>query len=350
MAKKGSKLTEWLLSTAGPIVRYRTAVELVDNCPPREKRRLLAELLKCAEVKRWLARLGKGPLHHSKDTAFENAAGKLLEYGLRAGIPAFDRKMRPYCRRAAAKHSSGTAIALPFLVRAGYAKHEHVAREFRGRLAALRRTARAKRYDFYMSKSQVREIPESQLRLARGRFYRPEFNPVGDECPLPTCYDLLALLYWPRSDKRTWRAIEEVIRYVIDRRFQKTPGGSIWDPVKSQRWAAGRVYLACLPGFLNVRRQEWGPGRFVLFMEAAASSPTARRSAWFRRGLRHLESFRTGAGTYRFPGNYLLERAGSYYLYAGAHMGLGESRRERTALEVESTFRMLRIRKSAGER
>ena len=67
-------------------------------------------------------------------------------------------------------------------------------------------------------------------------------------------------------------------------------------------------------------------------------------AAWFQDALRHLETFRTPRGTYRFPGHYLREAEG--YYVSGYGMGLGESRRRPLGIEIESTFRMLAIRRA----
>jgi len=40
-----------------------------------------------------------------------------------------------------------------------------------------------------------------------------------------------------------------------------------------------------------------------------------------------------------------VEQRNRYYLYCGAHMGLGENRRTRRWREIESTFRMLNIKR-----
>ena len=55
------------------------------------------------------------------------------------------------------------------------------------------------------------------------------------------------------------------------------------------------------------------------------------------------KAFRTPQGTYRFPGGYLRESEG--YYVSGYGMGLGENRRKPLGLEIESTFRMLKIRR-----
>jgi hypothetical protein len=82
----------------------------------------------------------------------------------------------------------------------------------------------------------------------------------------------------------------------------------------------------------------------VLFLELGARFAAARASPWFQEGLAQLESYRTPQGTYRFPTDVLKEAPNSYYLYAGAHMGLGENRKQAQAMEIESTFRMMKIK------
>ena len=129
--------------------------------------------------------------------------------------------------------------------------------------------------------------------------------------------------------------IEDVIAFISHPEFQNTNGGYIWDNKRRYGAAAGRVFLATVNSI----------SRLVVFLEAAAPFKSARKSEWFTNGIQQLERFRVTAGTYRFPSNYLMEKRNSYYLYQGAHMGLGENRRFRRALEIESTFRMLRIKK-----
>ena len=81
-------------------------------------------------------------------------------------------------------------------------------------------------------------------------------------------------------------------------------------------------------------------------MNLVSGFPGAYEQQWFRQRIDHLEHYRTDRGTYLFPKEYLPEKKNSYYLYSGAHLGLGEKGGQ--ALEIESTFRMLSIRKRAG--
>jgi hypothetical protein len=93
-----------------------------------------------------------------------------------------------------------------------------------------------------------------------------------------------------------------------------------------------------------------------MFLEMAARLPMARPTAWFQRSLAHLSAqsppergAASGpAGAVRWRPGFLRESHG-YYLYVGLHMGLGENRRQRQALTLESTFRLLLLRKLAGQ-
>ena len=339
-------LAEWLYENAGPILRYRVATELLPDRADVDREQLQQELLSCGEVRRWLGYLGTGPVHHSKDEAAENAMAKLLEYGLCAGMPSLDEKALPYCDCGpGGRYHRDALIIAPFLIRAGYRAEPGVAAWFGPRLEALYRTAQAGLYGFLMDESERADLPPS----ARDKqTYRLSFDPVGDETPLPSCYDLYALCYYAHHDTETWKKIEAVLEYLVDPRFQNTPGGYIWDTSKRQHYAAGRGFLATLPGFGRVPPEEVDRPRLVMFLEAMAHSRTGRQSAWFREHLAYLEGCRTPEGTYRFPKEYLKEsRGGGYYLYGGAHMGLGENRRTKRALEIESTFRMLALKRLA---
>ena len=111
---------EWLLDNAGPIIRWRLSrdfeLETVESPDA-----LLGLVLQTDEVQRWLGNLGGKTIHGSKDTHAENAMAKLVEYGLRAGIPEFDSKMLSYASRFDADDRSIDAlIGVPLMIAAGY--------------------------------------------------------------------------------------------------------------------------------------------------------------------------------------------------------------------------------------
>ncbi len=317
---------EWLFANAGPIIRWRLVTDFGLPLTKKEMAALKKEVLATDEVKRWLANLGGTAIHGSKDTDAENAMAKLVAYGLRAGIPEFDDKMLPYAEKVGRYHPAWLSDQVSaFLIAAGYGARKEVAARFRERLAALHNTALRGDYDLYLPPEEARRVPKAwQGKL----IYR------DDRLPLPSCYDLYAMAHWEGGTKTERRKINDIIAYVSDPAFQSAPGGYLWDRKRNTCNAAGRVCLARL-----------NPERLVLFVELFARFEVPRKAQWFKNALSQLEQGRTDRGTYRFPSDYLKEKRNSYYIYQGAHMGLGENRRRRDWIEIESTFRMLNIKR-----
>ncbi len=251
------QLLEWLLQHGGPVIRYRTVIELLDEPGALSPDRLRQELLDCPEVRQWLDNLGRGPIHHSVDTAAENAMGKLLQFGLHAGIPEFDAKMLPFVEHLV--HHPGDALFLaPFLIRGGYWRQEPVATWFRQRLQRLHDFAIQGNYDVFLSAEDAAHVPTAW----RGKpIYRPELPLPAHEghLLLPTCYDWYAMAYFPRDDPAIRRMIDTVAAYACDPRFQAISHGYGWDKARRRCWAGGSEFLACAT-----------PERIVLFVECAA--------------------------------------------------------------------------------
>ena len=324
--EKNSDLIEWLYSNGGPIIRYRTAAELMDDATGIDIHHLYQEVCECSEVQRWLDNLGRAKnIHGSKDTDAENPLAKLLEYGLTANNPAFNEKILPLFVRLPQSYHPITLS--PFLIRAGYYQNPFIVDWFKGRLEGMYNAARRGTYDFYLTDEEASKVPKAWCGKP---IYKPEYD---QEYLLPTCYDFYAMAYSPVDEPQTKEVIEKIIAYLSAPQFQWTVGGYQWDRKKKRCYAAGRVYLACV----NLQR-------LVLFMALGARFASVRDSQWFKEGLEKLEGYRTTRGTYSFPRDLLIEKKNSYYIYGGAHMGLGEDRRMEKALELESTFWMMKIK------
>ncbi|MFP4106589.1 MAG: hypothetical protein ACLFVU_10925 [Phycisphaerae bacterium] len=317
-------LLDWLFANAGPIIRWRLVQDHGYPVSNAEGAALRDALLATKEVQRWLGNLGSRAVHGSADTNAENAMAKLVEYGLRAGMPQLDQKMLPYI-------DMGHEFADCFLVAAGYGEHKLLADRFAKRLAALHRTAKHGDYDFYLSPAEACDVPKAWRDKP---IYRPEFSWGNEGLPVPNCCDLYALAHWQPANKTEQCQIEDVMAYICHPSFQATTGGYFWNRRKHSYSAARKACLACLT-----------PQRLVLSVELFARFAQARESDWFRRALADLEQYRTTRDTYIFPRDYLREQRNCYYLYGGSHMGLGENRRQRAWVEIESTFRMLTIQR-----
>ncbi len=89
------KLTAWLFTYGGPILRYRMAVDRMYDTSQAEREQLLQDSLNTPEVQRWLDNLSRSQsIHGSKDTNAENSLAKLLDYGLNRTVPAFDQAVQ----------------------------------------------------------------------------------------------------------------------------------------------------------------------------------------------------------------------------------------------------------------
>jgi len=348
-------LADWLVRAGGPVVRYRTAAELLESPADLDMAGLRADLLRSPQVARWLARLerpvGVGDLHSSRPTAFENAMGKLYELGLRAGLPELDERTEPFRawlgrrldERAEGLSGFYVRLVAGVLARAGYTDAP-VQQSLDDTLTRLHRTARKGSCDIWLSPQECAGLPKSCLDKP---IIRPEFAFDG-RTPLPLIHDLHGLsgLLARGTDTPTKRKISAVIGYVLRPDYQRLPDGYgyLFDPSQRQLWAHG--WGVSLPGHQGFALSRQEAARFAQCLELMAHFPRAVRSAWFRGCLRHLEQFRLEDGSYRLPRGYLEERGSGYYVQ-GAHMGLEENRRAGQALAVESTFRVLRIRRLA---
>jgi hypothetical protein len=83
---------------------------------------------------------------------------------------------------------------------------------------------------------------------------------------------------------------------------------------------------------------------FLQNVELLAHFSAAVASPALARAIAGLESHRTPEGRYRFPAFMLCERRSGYWVH-GSYMALEDGKRTRAALEIESTFRALRIRR-----
>lgn len=178
---------------------------------------------------------------------------------------------------------------------------------------------------------------------------RAEYDPGGNEKPLPNIWDIYTLAYLPEDCKsiELREQTSKIIEYVLDERFQALPWG-----YGLLFFTANKRYYGCgwsprLPG-LHGFEDPLDQGTMVLYVELTSHFVEARNSTWFKRCLEHLEAFKTETGTYCFPKNYLQEKKDQGFV-CGASMGLGENRRRKNALEIESTFRMLLIKKRITE-
>lgn len=341
---------QWLVESAGPAIRYRAASELLGRPTAPD------ELVRSALVQRWLSRLvppvARKTLHGSRADQFENAIGKLMQLGVAAGMPKLDRAVRPHLEWLRREPEPGTEWYAHFerdlvangLSAAGYRAHPVVRALVAERLDRVASFCRKQRYDIYVDRSGYRGIPA-------GFRNRPLVDPAlhaNGRLPLPTIWDVVAAsdLRTHTTDRELRSKLDAIARYVLTPAYQKLPESyGILRAGPSHYWAIG--WDVKLPGHQRPPRSPIEHATWLIRLELFAPFPSARRSEWFRRALQVLATHRTPGGTYAFPRALLPEKQSGYWVL-GAYTGLEENRRTRLALELESTFRILRIRQLAA--
>ena len=367
-----SQLLDWLLENSGPIVGWRTATELCPDVPASEVDRLAHDLLAAPPVVEWLNRLTLGdfatPLdaldaatlgrlgmlvHGSKAACLENVLGKLAEFGLRAGMPELDEHALPLMRifRWRADWTSDvtfrnaweTLVKSVFawgLLRLGYAPDAPMADFLLDHLRTCHKIAQDQVYDLYADETDLVGLPKA---WAGKPIIKQE---VMADYWLPYIHDLYVFAHFPAEllDARAREMIDDLLAYILDPRFQALREGYGYAWIRERHTCYGWGWSPHLPGFYGLGSlPDVKATPFLSRLELLARIPSGRRSAWFRESLQHLEGFRTPQRTYRLPGGYLRESEG--YYVSGYGMGLGENRRKPLGIEVESTFRVLKIRR-----
>ena len=81
-----NETVQWLISEGGPVIRY-LAANAHGDISPHQLSALERELVRSAEVQKWLTLLQQSDhVHSSKDNAAENCIAKLQAYGATAEV------------------------------------------------------------------------------------------------------------------------------------------------------------------------------------------------------------------------------------------------------------------------
>jgi hypothetical protein len=206
------------------------------------------------------------------------------------------------------------------------------------RIHAIHGFASTGRYDIYVDPAGFSAIPKQ-------RAMHPLVNPIFYEnnvWKLPTVHDMFAFANLPpalRNNSSIQDRIDNIIEYILDERYQRLYRGYglMLVPPRTYYSMGWSVHLDHF--FENpVRLSQDG---IVWAMELMSHFKPARESGWFQKTLQYLQQFEK-EGLYEFPAGYIMEGRDKYYV-GGGHMGLGENRKNKMALKIESTAWMLRI-------
>ena len=337
---------DWLYENSGPVIRLRLIREF--GIDPTAEDQTLAEVLDLPETQFWLDNLQISKrVHDSHSDRLENIAGKLNGLGLSGYTDLFDPYLDDWKRQLAASRDDTTFFA-------GYTRamlcacfrllgydHKNVRDVAHRRLDVLYAFCKQGDYDIYLPENHFGDLPQQR---AGKPLVNPDLYPEGT-VKLPSVYDMIwfPLLY----TGETRQHIDTVVKYILTEAYQQDfrPGYGNIRQAKRHYYSMG--WSVHVPGFQGFPATE--PHTLVLYVMLLAPFASANQGPWFASVLDHLDSFRTDRGTWRFPGECLTEKGkGGGYSVMGYHMGIGENRRRKQSLELESTFYMLKILKLAG--
>lgn len=342
-------LAWWLVDNAGPIIKYRTLVEILREQDIGRVSDALDGLFLSPMVKKWLdmlkPRLGFHSVHHSMPTAFENSMGKLVQLGLHAGLQPFDSKTLPFrawlSDRLKEETPEGVGpwegfselLLTSFLAYAGYDDTLPVKTMTKERLRISLAFAETVDFDEFYVKDTKKEW------LVNSRYYREVEN------GLPLVHDIrgFASSRWILDEKEYRRMCEKIVSVILSPEYQGLKPGYGYMKYGKTTYSIG--WSVHLPNYSSAPK-DGEMSKLLLCLELLAPFGTAREGEWFKNSLKLLEDQMTEDGHYRFPRSWLPEKPSGYWV-GGHYMALEDNRRKQSAIDYESTFRVLKIKQLA---
>jgi len=333
---------DYLLQNAGPVIRYRVRGELMDEGTPELQEADYQELLALPIVRKRLDALTSLNYEHIQGCGpdrLENVLPMLGEFGLRVGVEAFDERFDSGHAFAACQRTPrARLIAYAILLHAGL-RDNRLVDFFAQRAQWIDEYTANGDYDVFESPSTYSSIPKGyrDRPILRNDWYD------NGNMRFPTIYDLIGLApIYSLVDQTTRARIDRIIRYVLDPRYAVTYTYQI------VTCSAGKFHTVGAYCFAPEYTQELVNAKFagsIFYLERLSCFKAAVESDWFQNNMGYFASQQIGRDVYLLSDRHLIECTLGWVF--GMHMSLGESRRKSVYREIESTFRMMRIRKNA---
>jgi hypothetical protein len=286
----------------------------------------------------------KPQIHNGADTCLENWMHKLLSFGVKESddirLERLNREVLQFIYNNPDNgfffNTVNCTITASWLICMGH-QDKILTDLISERVHTIHGFIRSRNYDIYVNPAGYPSIPKQ-------RAIHPLENPFLYEdnvWKLPTVHDMFAFANLPAAlqNSSIQNKIDDIIAYILDERYQRLYRGYglMLVPPRTYYSMGWSVHL---DHYFENNAQLSQDG-VVWAMELMSHFQPARESAWFRKTLQHLQEFEKD-GLYEFPARYMNEGKDKYYV-GGGHMGLGENRKSKAALKIESTAWMLRI-------
>jgi hypothetical protein len=173
---------------------------------------------------------------------------------------------------------------------------------------------------------------------------------LSDDCShgFPSIRNIIEFAYFPQEylNDEIKTKIDYIMSIILDDRYQRL-GDVRLAELLGKRFGCFTGWTPHLPGYYSLDLKGQQASRLILWLDIMSHFKTVQQSSWFKNCINHLESFRTTENTYCFPKEYLKNEKSGYYI-TGFFMGLEESRNKKS-IELESSFRMLFLKKRIQE-
>ncbi|MDP8268502.1 MAG: hypothetical protein P9L97_07235 [Candidatus Tenebribacter davisii] len=345
------ELIDWLIENGDAVIQYRTATELAEDKSEFNISSLRTHLMKTQMAHYWMKCLKDkrrlNYIHGSYDYCFENAMGKLIFMGIKAGFNKLEDSSKSYVKwlKESLESESDEPIENPvdffyqnliasFLSASGFKDIEPVAGFNRARIKTIYDFTKNNNFSIFVDKANYKGISSA---FDAHSLVDPELYTDGI-FKLPWVHDLLT---FSAFYKEFPKEIDHIISYILNEKYQQLPDGYgiVMAGIKRYTVLGWNVWL---PGYNGFDIDEFHKQNLILRMILMSPFKVARNSKWYKACLKHLKQFKQKNGTYLFPKEYLKEKNNSYFI-TGSHMGLGENRKGKDGLTLESTFWMLKL-------
>jgi hypothetical protein len=345
-----TKVLEWLMKNADAPIRYRIAREFLQD--KKVVKKIERELLENPAVELCLMDLKvKNPPQHrsmehgSFDFCLENSLPKAVNLGLHGGLPQMADAVNFYINNMKKtvspyrKEQSFFAILTANILSLADIKDKQTLKYMLGSLDEIYSFTQKKIYDFYLSTEEKKELTKTPKIWKNNEYFiKPELiREYGFSYPL--IYDILGLhklydLNNPEVDKK----IEDIIGYISTDIFHSKVADGYGILVEENGSYHSMGWDPKYPGWFDVAdyMEKESVSKLLFFAQYIAKYPVALKTKWFIKLINCFEKYKTDSGTYIFPKEWMKESTG--YAVQGHHMSLGENRRKRDWLEIESTF------------
>ncbi|TFG29635.1 hypothetical protein EU527_15615 [Candidatus Thorarchaeota archaeon] len=345
-------LAQWLLQNAGPCIRFRTLVDILQEQDVGIVSRALDEMLRSPKSQLWISRLNPefniNSLHSGRENAFENVMGKLVQLGLRAGLQPFDNKTLPF--RVWLSENVEEPPQIPhavflrtivasFLAYAGYDTTSRVMAQMKERIDTLYQFARDPDFSsIFVDKSEFKGVPTTS---ESHNIVNPILYP-NQKFMLPWIHDIrgLANCRFIFGNKNYRTKMDTIIEMILTPEYQSLPWNYGLAKYDTGYYVLG--WAAHLPGYSS-KPEGRKFAELLLTLEFMVRFPAVQKSSWFREMMEYIETFRTESGTFEFPQSWLPEKGEGYWV-VGLRMAFDERKENPRAIECESTFRVLCIK------